>query len=234
MPFFARRQICLRAFLSKGVGKMTKTKKLVLYAMLSALAYAVMMLIHIPYPPFLTIDPKDTVIVIAGFILGPLASLIITVVVSLAEMITVSQTGIIGFLMNTLSSAAFCCTAALIYKKRHSIKGAVIALFSAVIAQTVVMLLWDWLMVPLYMEHATREIVVGMLVPVFLPFNLLKGGINMALALLLYKPVTAALRRAGLMPKTEHKGKINIFLTIFAAVLLALCVILVLIVKGIL
>ncbi|MBP5167004.1 MAG: ECF transporter S component [Oscillospiraceae bacterium] len=212
---------------------MTKTKKLVLYAMLSALAYVAMLVIHIPVS-FLTIDPKDTVIVIAGFIMGPLASLIISVVVSLVEMITVSNTGVIGFVMNTLSSAAFCCTAALIYKKRHSIKGAVVALAAAVLAQTVVMLLWDWLMVPLYMEHATREMVVGMLMPLFLPFNLLKGGINMALALLLYKPMTSALRRAGLVPRSEHKGKINIYLVIFAVVLLAVCVILALILAGIL
>lgn len=206
--------------------KMTKTKKLVLYAMLSALAYVAMLVIHIPIS-FLTIDPKDTIIVIAGFILGPLASLIISAVVSLVEMITVSNTGIIGFVMNTLSSAAFCCTAALIYKKNRSIKGAVGSLAVAVLAQTVIMLLWDWIMVPLYMAYATREMVVGMLLPLFLPFNLLKGGINMALALLLYKPMTGALRRAKLMPPSEAgKSRINVYLYIFAAIMLIACVVL--------
>lgn len=211
-----------------------KTKKLVTLAMLSAIAYVAMLVIHIPVS-FLTIDPKDTIIVISGFMMGPLASLIMAAVVAFLEMITVSDTWVIGFLMNTLSSCAFACTAAIIYKRRHSMKGAIIALIAAVAAQTVIMLLWDWLMVPLYMEHATREMVVSMLVPLFLPFNLLKGAINMALTLLLYKPVITAVRRIGLIPRHDDgkKGGINPGVMIFAAVMLAACVLLALIFAGI-
>ena len=37
-----------------------------------------------------------------------------------------------------------------------------------------------------------------LLLPVFLPFNLIKGGLNAVIAMLLYQPVTAALRRSRL------------------------------------
>jgi hypothetical protein len=55
---------------------------------------------------------------------------------------------------------------------------------------------------PWYM-HVDRAVVEGMLFPVILPFNLLKGGINAALTLLLYRPLTAALRRARLLPPSS-------------------------------
>lgn len=216
------------------LGTTGKIKKLVATALLCAIAYAAMLVIHIPVS-FLTIDPKDTIIVIAGFMMGPVVSLIMALVVAFLEMITVSGTGLIGFMMNALSSCAFACTAAVIYKRRHSKKGAVTALLAAVAAQTVIMLLWDWLMVPMYMEYATRQMVVSMLVPLFLPFNLLKGGINMALTMLLYKPVITAVRRIGLVPKHggEKKGGIDWAFMVFAAVLLAACVVLALILGGI-
>ena len=45
-----------------------------------------------------------------------------------------------------------------------------------------------------------REAVVDMLLPVFLPVNAIKGALNAAITLLLYKPLTRALRSAHLLP----------------------------------
>ncbi len=69
-----------------------RTKKLTVIAMMTAIAYIVVFFIRIPVS-FLTLDPKSTVIVIAGFMIGPMAALIISVIVSFLEMITVSATG---------------------------------------------------------------------------------------------------------------------------------------------
>ena len=60
------------------------------------------------------------------------------------------------------------------------------------------MLLWNYIITPLFM-HVDRSVVVGMMLPVFLPFNLTKGGMNACIALLLYKPVVTALRATGLV-----------------------------------
>ncbi len=152
---------------------------------------------------FLSYDPKDAVVAIAGFMFGPVATVIIPVLVALVEMISISTTGPIGCLMNILSTISFALPAALIYRKMKSYRGALIGLASGVCFMTVVMLLWNYLITPIYME-VSRDVVVGMLIPVFLPFNAIKGGLNAALTLLLYKPLVTALRRAKLVPRTEH------------------------------
>ena len=54
------------------------------------------------------------------------------------------------------------------------------------------MLFWNYLVAPIYMGYP-RQAVAQLLLSVFLPFNLIKGGVNAALTLLLYRPLTAAL-----------------------------------------
>ena len=94
---------------------------------------------------------------------------VISIVVAVVEMFTVSDTGPIGCIMNVLATCAFCCTAAFVYKKFHTRKGAVIGLALGTVCLTVVMLLWNYLITPIYMGMDREEIVVPMLIPVFLP-----------------------------------------------------------------
>ena len=209
-------------------------KKLVLMALLAAAAYVMVALIRIPAVLFLKYEPKDVVITIGGFLMGPMASLIISAVVSLVEMVTISETGPIGALMNLLSTCSFACTAALIYKKKHDIWGAVLGLAAGTVTMVAVMLLWNWLITPLYMAGTSRADVAAMLVPVFLPFNALKAGLNSALILGLYKPLTVALRKTRLLPPAPASGrKAKPGIYIFAAALLATCIMLLLVMRGI-
>ncbi len=185
------------------------TKTLTSLAMLTALAYIVMLLCK-SFPKVIGIlqfDMTDTVLCIGGFIFGPMAAAILAILVPLIEMFTASETGIIGMIMNILSSASFCCTASYIYKRRHTKQGAVIALVCGVLTMTSVMLLWNYLITPIY-QKVPRDVVVAMLPTVFLPFNLVKGGLNMAAILLVYKPVVTAMRKANLIaPSSGASGK---------------------------
>ncbi len=207
-------------------------------AVLSAISYALTLLPGIsifPSAPFLSYDPKDIVIALGGLMFGPLMPVMISVVVSLLEMITISATGLIGCIMNILSTCAFTVPVALIYKKRRSLSGAIVGLLCGVGAMAVVMVLWNWLVTPLYMG-VPREAIVTMLLPVFLPFNLLKGGINATFTFLLYKPVVGALRRAHLLPTAEgtrERHKNSLLLILLSLLLLITCVLLILIIKGI-
>ena len=194
-------------------------------SMLAAIAYVVMLLSKMlpQVYGFLQFDLKDTVICIGGFIFGPLAAAILSITVPLLEMLFASDTGPIGFLMNVLATASFCCTASFLYKKIHTKKGAVIGLSLGVAVLTAVMLLWNYLITPIY-QAVPREVVAGMLPTVFLPFNLVKGGMNMAAILLLYKPVVTALRKARLAPdshSTIRTGKVNVGFLLFSLALLA-------------
>ncbi len=182
------------------------TKKIVLIGMFSAIAYIFTLIGHlipIMFADFLKYDPKDTIIVIAGFALGPLSALIISVLTALLELITISTTGIIGFLMNVIASATFACIPALIYQKHRKFKTAIITLLISSILVVGFMLLWNWLVTPLYMG-VPREAVVEMLIPIFLPFNALKVILNTILTLLIYKPVVRALRQTGLLSKSDN------------------------------
>ena len=208
-------------------------RKLVLMAMLAAVAYLIMTAVRIPVILFLKYEPKDVVITIGGFLLGPMACMIISAVVSLIEMVSVSDTGIIGCLMNFISTCSFACTAALIYKKRHTLGGAIGSLVAGSLVMICVMLLWNWLITPLYMG-GTRESVAAMLLPVFLPFNALKAGLNSALVLVLYKPLTTALRRTGLLPQaSQKKGKAMLGVYLLGFALLITCVLFLLAMQGV-
>ncbi len=207
------------------------TKKLATLGMLTALAFVVMCLSKfIPsVNGFLDFDFKDVVLCIGGFIYGPIAALMMTVVVCFLEMITVSHTDIIGCIMNIVATASFVCTACAIYKRNHTMKGAIIGLVTAVVVLVAVMLAWNYFLTPIY-QKIPREAVADMLPTVFLPFNAVKGGLNMTVTLLVYKPVVEALRKAKLIPESEshaapigakkHLGMTLVILFVFVSCVL--------------
>ena len=212
--------------------KNTNVKNMVLLAMLAAIAFLLVTLVRIPVVLFLSYEPKDVVIAIGGFLLGPMASFVISLVVSLLEMFTISTTGPIGAVMNLLSTCCFACTASYIYKKNRTMMGAILALVVGTVFMTGAMLLWNWLITPLYLGYP-RETVAAMLVPVFLPFNLLKAGLNTAFVLFLYKPLVTALRKTGLIESREQAGSSSkMGLSIAGILLLITCVLLLLVFQG--
>lgn len=213
----------------------TRTRHMVVLAMLAALAYVVMAVGRIPIS-FLTYEPKDVIVAFAGLLYGPLGVLAVCVPVSLLEMVTVSSTGIIGCVMSILASCLFALPAAFLYRRRRTLGSAVAGLAAGVLLLTAGMLAWNWLLTPLYL-HTARAEVVKLLVPLILPFNLFKGGLNAALTLLLYKPAMQGLRRARLVespavpenPRTHLGGMLTA-----AGVLLAAAAALFLFLKGVL
>ena len=116
---------------------------MVTLAMLTAMAYALVCLIRIPVVSFLKYEPKDVIITIGGLLYGPLSALVICVVTALLEMVSISDTGLIGALMNLISSASFACTVSFIYKKHRTMGGAVVGLLLGSVMMVGVMLLWN-------------------------------------------------------------------------------------------
>ena len=213
------------------------TRYMAVVAMFTAVAFVAVLLAKVipNVAGFLSYEPKDAVIVIASFIFGPMTGVIISLLVSFIEMISISTTGIYGFLMNVVSTCAFVVPAAWLYKKNHSQKGAVLGLALGVLLMAIVMVIWNYIITPFYMG-VPRDVVAGMLASVFLPFNLIKGGINAALTLLLYKPIVGALRKAGLVEPTHssHKGKFSLGFTLFSVAVLVTFVLLFLVMIGVL
>ena len=172
-------------------------RSLVGMAMFAALAYGVTFVFRIPVS-FLTFDAKDAVLTVASFIYGPVASLILALIPALIELITISGTGLWGFIMNFASSACFAFTASFIYKYKRSLNGAIIGIFLSIITTTALMMLLNLYITPIYMG-VPREAVVELIPTLLFPFNLAKSMMNAAITMLIYKPVSAAMKRARLI-----------------------------------
>lgn len=213
------------------------TRYLAVCAMFTALSFvAVLISKVIPnVAGFLSYEPKDAVILIAGFLFGPLTCVFVSVLTSLIEMLTISTTGVYGLLMNVVSTCAFTVPAAAIYKRYHSQKGAVGGLLLGMAVMAATMVAWNYVITPFYMG-VDRSVVAGMLTTVFLPFNLVKGGLNAAITLLLYKPVVGALRRSGLVEPSSsgRKGSFSLGFTLLVLTILATFVLLFLTMIGVL
>jgi len=211
------------------------TKKLTTLSLLCAIAFVLAAFARVPVVLFLRYDPKDVIIAIGGFIYGPMAAFIIAVVVSTVQSFTVSQTGPWGLLMNIIASSAFCCTAAWIYQRKRTMKGAVHSLVAGLFVATAAMMLWNYLVAPIYMG-VPREEVARLLLPAFLPFNLIKNGLNVALTILLYKHVKTTLQLTKLLPpptELDSTAKFNIGILIAMVFVLTTCVLWVLVLQGI-
>ncbi len=68
------------------------------------------------------------------------------------------------------------------------------------------MMIWNYLIAPLYMNYP-REAIMELLFSAFLPFNVIKGGLNAAITMLVYKPVVTALRRSNFIETKQQSDK---------------------------
>ena len=182
------------------------TRTVVGVAVFSALAFVLSLVIRFPVM-FLTFDVKDAIICTSAFIYGPIAAPIVSVLAALLELITVSSTGLYGFLMNFFSSAALSTVASLVYRKWRTLNGAIVSMVAAVIAMVAVMMGANLLITPYYMTGGSVAAVAELIPSVLLPFNLAKGLLNAAITLLIYKPIKIAMKRAGLLSKEKATGK---------------------------
>lgn len=197
-------------------------RRTVLIALFGAIAYVLMLLIHFPIA-FLTLDIKDAMIALAGLYFGPLAALVLSVLVPLLELFTVSGTGVYGLVMNILSTATFAFTASLIYKYKKSFFGAIVGLVGGVALMVGAMMMFNLFVTPHYLGVTVGE--VQKLIPtLLLPFNTVKGIFNAAIVLLLYKPLSSVMQRAGVLPPSKHPFRMDarsITVTICALFLIA-------------
>lgn len=188
--------------IKRADGSAIKIKKLCVAALFCALAVASTFVIHFKVM-FLSFDAKDAVIAIAGLLFGPVYSLVISLAVSLIEFITIGDAGFWGFLMDFISTALFSTICALVYKYKKNIWGAVIGLSLASVSMTAFMLLFNLFIVPIYTPGYTTAAVAAMIPKLFLPFNLTKAVMNSAIVLVLYKPISRAMKAAKVIRSSD-------------------------------
>lgn len=175
-----------------------KTRKLASMAILIALSVVLVAIIHFPIFPsasFLEYDPADIPILICGFAFGPVAGICVTVVAATIQGLTVSASGgWYGIVMHIISTGTLVTVSSLIYKSHKTKKGAVAALIAGTLAMGLIMMPANYFITPLYFGMP-REYVVPMLLPVILPFNLIKAGANSLITFFVYKSVSKLIHR---------------------------------------
>ncbi len=176
------------------------TNKMVKISVLSALAIVLMLVVRFPLIPsatYLEYDPADIPVLIGGFMYGPIAGLIITLIVSFIQSVTVSSgSGWIGFVMHVMATGVLVLVSSVIYKKIHTFKGAIISLIAGSLAMILVMIPANLYFAPKF--GVPYEVVKASLAVSVIPFNLFKSVINSLLTMLLYKPLGRAFRKITL------------------------------------
>ncbi len=172
-------------------------RKITVTALFCALAFLMTFLFRFKVS-FLTFDFKDAVISVVSLLYGPIYGITSAAVVAFLEFLSVSDTGLYGLIMNFLSSGFFALTCGFIYKFKRSFSGAIIGVLASVITVTAVMMLANILITPIYMG-VPRNDVIALIPTLLLPFNLCKSIINASSLLIIYKPITTALKRGGLI-----------------------------------
>ena len=174
-----------------------KTVKIVKMGVMVAISVALVYLIHFPIFPavaFLEYDPADIPILIGTFTFGPLAGLVLTVVTSVVQGLTVSaSSGLYGILMHVIATGVLVLVAGTIYQHKKTKGNAVAALACGTAAMAVVMMGANMVITPLFMGVPAS--VVWQLMPFIVGFNVIKAGINGIVTFVLYKRISSFLRR---------------------------------------
>ena len=175
------------------------TVKLAKMGMLIGISIILVVLIHVPIipaAPYLEYDPADIPIFIGTFAFGPLAGLILTIIVSIIQGVTVSAgSQIWGIIMHIMATGSFAIVAGLIYKVKKTRKGAAIAILIGILVMIAVMCIANIIITPIY-TGMPRKAVMALIPTAILPFNLIKAGINGVVTFILYKKISKFLHNS--------------------------------------
>ena len=171
-------------------------KAFVTIGMLSSISY-VLMLLNFPLPPFpnfLMIDFSDLPALIAAFILGPGAAVLVELFKNILDyFMTGSATGVpVGHFANFLAGIIFVLPTYYIYNKLKTRKGLAAALITGTFAMAILMSVLNYFVImPAYtlflnMPAMEADALRTMIVTGILPFNVLKGLLMAGVFMLLF------------------------------------------------
>lgn len=144
-----------------------------------------------PPAPYLQYDPSGIVTLSVALMFGPAAGLVVQVISWLPKLIMSP----LGTLLTLVAMTGMVLVVGLIYKKMHNIRGAVVSLVVGAVVFIALAIAMNFVITPIYTPGVTVEAVAGMVLPILLPFNIIKCAINVAATLLIYKPVSNLIKK---------------------------------------
>lgn len=165
------------------------TRQLVTMALMCAIG-VLLSFVEFPLLPgvtWLKYDASAMPAMVCGFAFGPAAGLAVGVVGAVIHGILMADFS--GAVMNILVVAGFILPAALVYRRSRTFKSGVIGLVLSAITATVMAILGNLVITPIWLG-VPLDAVVDMILPILTPFNLIKAGINAVLTLIVYKSIS--------------------------------------------
>ena len=193
----------------KGRRTWFTTRKLTSIAILSALAFVLMLMEFLPplVPEFMMLDFSEIPVLIGAFAFGPLSAVMIELIKNLLHL-TVSKSAGVGELANFLIGSCFAGSAGLIYRYMKNRKGAIFAMAAGVLAMTVVASLLNYyVLLDIYSRFMPMDKIIAegyavnsnitdkasLILWSFIPFNLAKGTAVSIITGMIYKPLSPIL-----------------------------------------
>ncbi len=195
---------------------MSRTHKLTVTAMLSAVAFA-LMFIEFPIPAlipsFVKLDISDLPELLAAFSLGPVYGVTVTFLKNLLHiLIKGTSSAYVGELFNFLMGSVFAFSAGMIYQWKKSRRTALIGSVAGAVLMAVLSVPLNYFLVyPAYVVcyGLPLDAIIGMyqailpsadslikcLVIFNMPFTFCKGMLDVALCFLIYKPLSPLLHK---------------------------------------
>jgi riboflavin transporter FmnP len=186
------------------------TKKITRIGVLSAVAALLFLIPGIPIvPPIYKLDFSTLPALLGGFSMGPLAGMLIVLVKDLVGLFT-TQTGGVGELADFVVSSSLVVTAAALYAKRRTLKGALLGMGLGILLMILVGCAANYyVLIPFYqnvMGFPTEQVIklVQATIPpvdnlwklillATAPFNLIKGLVLCIITAVLYKRLSPLL-----------------------------------------
>lgn len=165
------------------------TRQLVTMALMAAIG-ALLAFVQIPLIPgvtFLTYDPSFVPAMICGFAFGPGAGVAVGCIGVVIYGLIMGDW--VGALMNVIMAVCYILPAALIYRKFHTFKGA-IAGFAVSCATMLIGAIIANLTVGVWFWYGSADVIMPLLLPAVVPFNLAKAILNSVLIMVIYKAVS--------------------------------------------
>ena len=205
--------------------KETNVRTMIFVAMLGVVSTILMTFnFSIPLAPsFLKFDIAEIPALFAGFFIGPVGGIGVIIVKIVIKIITQgTDTAFVGEMMNVMGSVCFVLPASLIYRWKHTKKGAVIGMtVSSILVSIAFIFINMYIACPLYSKlyGMPMDAIIGMgtavnphinnlmtlmLFSVF-PFNLIKHGVTLALTYLIYKRAGNTLRNIIAVPSRTRE-----------------------------
>lgn len=165
------------------------TKQMVIMALMCAIG-ALLSFVEFPLLPgvtWLKFDASNMPAMVVGFGFGPGAGVAVGIVIAIIHGLLMAD--FTGTLMNILCVTCFVLPAALMYHKKRTYPVAIAGLVLSIIAATLAAIVGNLILTPMWLG-VPLDAVIAMIIPILIPFNLLKGLINAVLTLIIYKSIS--------------------------------------------